>query len=211
MWSYRSYGVLMAVLGVSVACGNDTVSAPLGTESSLAREASASVSMEERAGTVRRIALRDDCDPRDPGWAPTGGCLLRRGSVNLAEFQAFLTSPLAVGLVGHPAWWIDPMYLKSEEGQTLLVRNDGGRAHTFTEVAQFGGGRVPPLNVGSIPVPECLLPPGGVDPTFVAPGGTLRVSNLSVGTHRFICCIHPWMRQVVKVAINDDRPTHEAH
>ena len=30
----------------------------------------------------------------------------------------------------------------------IKVTNRGGRGHTFTEVAEFGGGRVPPLNVG---------------------------------------------------------------
>ena len=34
----------------------------------------------------RKIAMRDDCDPDDPGWDPTGGCALRRGDVDLAEF-----------------------------------------------------------------------------------------------------------------------------
>ena len=57
---------------------------------------------------------------------------------------------------------------------------------------------VPPLNVGSPPAPECLVPNAG-DPTFLAPGASLQVQALSVGNHKFQCCLHPWMRQLVKV------------
>ena len=37
---------------------------------------------------------------------------------------------------------------------------------------------------------------------FVAelpPGASLDVEGLAVGTHRFQCCIHPWMRAAIKV------------
>jgi hypothetical protein len=35
-----------------------------------------------------KVVLRDDCDPRDPGWTPTGGCTLSEGDVTLAEFNS---------------------------------------------------------------------------------------------------------------------------
>jgi hypothetical protein len=38
--------------------------------------------------------------------------------------------------------------------------------------------------------------------TIVAQGTSTDVANLSVGTHRFQCIFHPWMRQSVEV-----RPT----
>lgn len=205
------HGIGLLVLGFAAACGKDTVSAPSSAQSALTADAasgsSSSSSSESEAGG-RRIALRDDCDPRDPGWAAIGGCLLRRGAVNLTEFRAFIGSPLVVGMVGHPAWSIDPVYMKTRVGKTLRVTNEGGRGHTFTEVKQFGGGRVPPLNVGSPPAPECILTPGVVDPTFLAPGGALQVQALTVGNHKFMCCLHPWMRQVVKVGAGDDRGDH---
>ena len=212
MMSARSWhGLGLLMLGFAAACGKDTVSAPSSAQQDLAAVAASgtnsSSSSDSEAGG-RRIALLDDCDPRDPGWAPTGGCLRRDGAVNLAEFRAYLTSPRVVGMVGHPAWSIDPLYLKTTVGKTLRVKNEGGRGHTFTEVAQFGGGRVPPLNVGSPPAPECLLAPGAVDPTFLAPGASLQVRGLSVGDHKFICCIHPWMRQLVKVGAGDDHGDH---
>jgi len=46
------------------------------------------------------MVLRDDCDPSDPGWAPTGGCVRKEGDVNLAEFRAELSSPLSASVIG---------------------------------------------------------------------------------------------------------------
>ena len=110
-----------------------------------------------------------------------------------------LTSPRSLSTVGHPAWRNEPSYLDIESGKTVAVTNAGGRLHTLTEVAQFGGGRVPPLNVGLTPAPECLLP----STTDVAPGASMRISNLGVGIHRFQCCIHPWMRELIAVSPKD--------
>jgi plastocyanin len=141
----------------------------------------------------RKIAMRDDCDPDDPGWDPTGGCTLRRGDVDLAEFDVELFSPLSAAVIGHQAWRNEPSYVKIETDQSVRVRNEGGRVHTFTEVANFGGGRVPPLNMGLAPAPECA------SATNVAPGERVEIEGLEPGNHRFQCCIHPWMRAIVKV------------
>jgi hypothetical protein len=162
-----------------------------------------------------RIALEDQCDPTDPAWAPTGGCALKNGTVRLAEFNAFLFSsfiPANLAAprvpVGHPAWRLNPGYLVIESDDHLRVTNAGGRGHTFTEVAEFGGGFVPPLNGGVPPgiaeAPECAA--ARTDPNAVlAPGTTARVGALSLGEHRFQCCIHPWMRAEVKVVADNDR------
>ena len=141
----------------------------------------------------RKIAMRDDCDPDDPAWAPTGGCTLRDGDVNLAEFGTELFSPLSAAVIGHQAWRNEPSYLKIETDQDVRVNNAGGRIHTFTEVANFGGGRVPPLNMGLAPAPECA------SATDIAPGERVVITDLEAGNHRFQCCIHPWMRAIVKV------------
>jgi plastocyanin len=143
----------------------------------------------------KRIAIRDDCDPRDPAWAPTGGCALDRGDVSFAEFVEETSSPLSLSVIGHQAWRNDPSYLKVKAGTNVRVKNVGGRAHTFTEVAAWGGGKIPfpPLNQGLTIAPEC---PGSID---IAPGDSIKLSGLAVGNHRFLCCIHPWMRAVIKV------------
>ena len=142
----------------------------------------------------KRIAIRDDCDRRDPGWAAVGGCT-KRGDVSLAEFAGENDSPLASSVVGHQAWRNDPPYLEIKQGSKIRVKNEGGRVHTFTEVAAFGGGIAPnpALNEGLVTSPEC---PGSVE---IAPGGRATVSGLAVGNHRFLCCFHPWMRALVKV------------
>ena len=145
----------------------------------------------------KKITLRDDCDPTDPGWNATGGCALEQGDVNEAEFRGELMSPLSLSVIGHQAWRIDPSYRKVEADETLGVRNAGGRIHTFTEVQNFGGGRVPPLNMGLIMAPECKTA------TNIPAGTSAQVSGLSVGNHRFQCCIHPWMRAIVKVKAED--------
>ena len=135
-------------------------------------------------------------------WAPTGGCLRKKGNVTLAEFNAELRSPLADAVIGHQAWQNDPTYLEIEVGETVRVKNVGGRLHTFTKVEDFGGGRIPnpDLNFGLRSAPECLEP----STTDVIPGGTLKVQSLPAGNHRFQCCIHPWMRTLIKVVLDDD-------
>jgi hypothetical protein len=146
-------------------------------------------------GGSGRIVMEDDCDPTDPAWSAVGGCTQRRGNVSFAEFNAELDSPLAAAVIGHQAWRYVPSYLVIREGKSLRVRNGGGRPHTFTKVANFGGGKlpIPPLNEGLIMAPEC---PASVD---IPPGGSTRVSGLTVGNHRFQCCLHPWQRGLVKV------------
>src|SRR2546430_1452107 len=54
------------------------------------------------------VVIRDDCEPNDPGYAPTGGCLRKEGDVSFAEFGVELSSPLApTSLIGHQGWRMD--------------------------------------------------------------------------------------------------------
>lgn len=189
-----------AFLILAAACSDDPVRKDLSEQDTFSSQSDAVALLrgDDHRGN-RRIAMLDDCDPRDPSWNATGGCHHRRGDVTEAEFRAFLLSPLSSAVVGHQAWRNQPTYLKIKEGETVRVENDGGRLHTFTRVANFGGGRVPPLNVGLLPAPECALAPGAIDPTAAPPGGRLEVRGLGVGNHRFQCCLHPWMRAHIKV------------
>lgn len=152
------------------------------------------VSVVSVAAAAEKIAILDYCDPTDPGWAPTGGCLLKDGDVTFAEFNDLLDSILSTAVVGHPAWRFEPSFVPIEEpNETVRVTNLGGRGHTFTEVAEFGGGFVPPLNEGLTFAPECA------SATVLAPGDKVELRGLSAGDHRFQCCIHPWMRALIKV------------
>ena len=160
---------------------------------------------DRNVGT-RDVAMRDDCDPNDPAWGATGGCNLPNGTVTEEDFRAYLFSPLIVTVVGHPAWAFDPMSVKSRAGKRLRISNEGGRTHTFTKVAEYGGGVVPFLNgVGTpgktplTPAPECS------SPAFIPiPGcGRDETEELAAGDHKFQCCLHPWMRTLVRVADDD--------
>jgi hypothetical protein len=153
------------------------------------------------SGKGKRFEITDDCDPADPAWTPTGGCVAR-GEVNNAEFSAALPQ-------GHPSWRIEPPYVEDRRQDDIRVRNTGGRVHTFTKVANFGNGYVPPLNAANAP-PAVECQGGQANPlvatTTLAPGQDLEVQGLTPGTHNFQCCIHPWMRTVVKI---DERGRHD--
>src|SRR5688572_25501755 len=146
---------VLLTLSFAAACAKDS---PSGGEQIVAPDASIGVVASRNSdsdhdsdgpGGRRFIAMRDDCDPRDPAWDATGGCLLRRGNVTFDEFlNREANSPLALSVVGHQAWRNDPPYLVIDGRKSIRVRNEGGRTHTFTKVANFGAGRVPPLNKG---------------------------------------------------------------
>ncbi|MGD9902171.1 MAG: hypothetical protein AB7U83_01780 [Vicinamibacterales bacterium] len=155
-------------------------------------------------GNDNRISVMDDCLPGDPAWDPTGGCTLKphQGDVPNAEFGALLRSPLATingvsFLIGHPSWRNEPSHLTVRPGKTVRVTNHGGRGHTFTEVANFGGGFVAGINVGLTPAPECVSTTN--PPMPLAPGATIELAAGAPGLHKFECCIHPWMRATIRV------------
>ena len=150
---------------------------------------------------ARNVQLLDDCDPDDPAWDASGGCTRKKGDVTVDEFFAETEShDLSEAVIGHLAWRNDPGYLKIKVGHTVHVKNTGGRLRTFTRVDDFAG-RIPnpALNFGLQPAPECE----DSSATDVPPGATLKVEDLSEGHHRFQCCIHPWMRTLIKVLPDD--------
>ena len=141
------------------------------------------------------VAILDDCDPTDPTWADIGGCTLKpqEGDVNRNEFFALAFSPRGPGvLIGHPSRRNEPSHLSVDPRKTVRIVNRGGRAHTFTEVAEFGGGRFAPLNGLLAPAQECLVAAPDIAP------GERRQINISAGLHKFQCCIHPWMRATIR-------------
>ena len=160
------------------------------------------------ADSGKRFEVTDDCAP-NADWG-VGGCLRESGDVTRAEFAAANANRYP----GHPAWRIDPPYVREQFQPDIRAENTGGRGHTFTQVASFGGGFVPALNPqGAVPAAECAIvnADGSLSPspaalaTTLAPGAELRVEGLQPGTHNFQCCIHPWMRTTVKIKAADDQ------
>lgn len=152
-------------------------------------------------GNDNTIIMMDDCLPGDSGYsASTGGCQLKphEGDVPAAEFNALLTSPLISALVGHPSWRNEPSHLTANVGRTVRVVNRGGRSHTLTKVAQFGGGSVGGFNIGATRAPECPAGPQFVTDAIPA-GGSGTVAGLQSGLNRYQCCFHPWMRATIRV------------
>jgi len=142
----------------------------------------------------RQVLMSDGCDPTTFNDAFGEGTCVRNGGVTLDHFVAELTRSQKAG-----AWMNAPMLAAGRIGQTLEVVNRGGEVHTFTRVAEFGGGIIPFLNnlTGDTEVaPECqALAPSD----FVPSGGTFVTALSEAGTQRFECCIHPWMRTTFHV------------
>jgi plastocyanin len=163
---------------------------------------------EQPSSRHAQVVALDECDPRtfNPvlGEEGTGFC----HNVTLYNFPGHdYSTPLdqlvmqANAGTPDPGWDFEPDQLTIEKGTTVSVVDQGGEPHTFTEVAQFGGGFVEALNHGESIVPECA---GGfknvaVARTRILQGSRLDVAGLSKGTHFFQCCIHPWMRMEVDV------------
>jgi len=166
--------------------------------------ASISVAAADDNSNNPDIALVDNCDPATFNAVIPGACATtkNRHTTTFAEFASLLFSPLAVNVIGHPGWNFSPGQISVSSGKTVRVKNEGGEGHTFTEVSDFGGGFVPPLNgVGGPSGTMPLLEAGGcmAPPDVILPGNAVKVTGLSKGVHKFQCCIHPWMRSVVTV------------
>ena len=148
----------------------------------------------------KKVRLYDDCEPTSFNAALGDGACVGNGHTTFDEFIA----ELAATQDAHK-WRNQPTAMLLNVGRPTFIENRGGETHTFTPVANFGGGFVNELNGISgnpVPAPECLnfgtmvfIPAGGTEE-----GPTAGSSDLPVGSHKFQCCIHPWMRTVVEVA-----------
>jgi plastocyanin len=149
--------------------------------------------------SVQVVAL-DECDPATFNTA-LGPDFCKNVTLGAFTVLPDLISKAQAG-TPDPGWDFEPDALTIKQGTTVNVVDQGGEPHTFTEVAHFGGGFVPPLNMpGETTVPECA---GGFSTVAVArtrilQGSQLQVTGLSKGEHDFQCCIHPWMRLKIEV------------
>jgi len=152
----------------------------------------------------RVIFATDVCDPvtfnaPPPAGIGPGTCVRKGGGVPLGLFLNQVQR-----LHFAPAWQFTPKVVSATTADPIQVRNIGGEVHTFTEVAQFGGGVVPLLNQlgGNLTErPECAAPPNEDNHVLLA-GGSFVFTEEDPGVHLYQCCIHPWMHETLTI-----RPT----
>lgn len=143
-----------------------------------------------------RVSLQDHCDPASFNAALGAGTCTRQGTETFTQFNNELSSTHTVA-----AWRNVPATLTVRSGQVIMATNEGGVVHTFTRVAQFGGGEVPSLNSASnnpVEAPECAQI-SVADRIAAGASFTANTNAYSSGTVYYQCCIHPWMRTTVTV------------
>jgi plastocyanin len=144
------------------------------------------------------VKIRDACDPATFNAVLGEGACVDGGNVT---FDAFIDRLIRTG--DHPLWSFTPKRATVPAGQTIPVSNVGGEFHTFSRTVEFGGGFVEDLNdlLGLDEIADgCTQPPGATN-LFLGAGesGTIPSEALGSGTHRFICCVDPWMRASYRV------------
>jgi plastocyanin len=191
--------VIIPLFALAVGCGRNLV-APADTAATPASGTAAIASARGMSVAPAAIPGRDDvivnihdaCDPETFNKAlQNPNACVRAGGVQFDQFVAQLTR---LGFI--EPWNFAPSIANVRVGQTFEAVNHGGETHTFTQVAEFGGGFVSFLNdLLHIPnvAPECRLDVLEAD-DFVAPGATYRETVGHAGHLKFQCCIHPWMR-----------------
>jgi hypothetical protein len=144
------------------------------------------------APSHRTIQILDNCDGPSFNAVIGEGACQRESGLDFETFFAKLSSG------GAQSYRFSPEQAKVETGGTVTAINRGGEFHTFTEVAAFGGGCVPPINeaMGLEAVPECD-DPSLFGTTGVAPGASVTTPPIDAGANLFQCLIHPWQRATV--------------
>ena len=158
---------------------------------------------DEQVATPVQVVALDECDPATFNAVVGPDFCKNVALAFVAPFATTLSDLFAKAAAGapDPSWDFEPDSLKVKQGTPLIVVNQGGEPHTFTPVANFGGGFIAGLNGGQAAVPECAagFKDVAVARTRILQGSQLQVSGLTKGEHHFQCCIHPWMRVTVKV------------
>ena len=197
--SIRAYLVLLAVAAAAAVACESRGSLPASpSDADEGHTISAATPRQFAAVTEhgKSITLFDGCDPDTfnllpPAGAGPGTCI-RQGGVRFQDFLGQLGDHHSVG-----AWHMAPGQAIIQLGDALEALNQGGEVHTFTEVKDFGGGFVLPLNtIGGFgaPAPECLQ-----NPQLLHPGDKFHETTDEVGVEKYQCCIHPWMRAEIHI------------
>jgi hypothetical protein len=153
--------------------------------------------VEQESHGHTQIHPEDNCDPA------TFGALCRagfRGTTTLDQFRAQFAASFRVA-----GWEYGGGQIRVNLGDSFRVDNQGGEAHSFTIVKNFGGGRVAPLNNPNEAVaPECLAAQSASNVDIASGAGVTVATGANGviktrGTFRVQCCIHPWMRTTAQI------------
>jgi hypothetical protein len=178
-----------------VACADSSAPPTAPTASHAKRFGDGVGSVAFNKADARTIGMYDSCDPATFNAVfndPT--ICIRQGEVVFDRFIAELTRTQKAA-----QWHFAPNNIAVDRGDNVFALNKGGELHTFTRVANFGGGILPLLNdlSGNTTVaPECTA----LEPDdFVAPGALYTAELNTDEIQHFQCCIHPWMRADVHI------------
>lgn len=155
---------------------------------------------QDGVATPVQIVALDECDPKTFNDA-LGADFCKNVTLGAFTVLADLFKKAQAG-TPDPNWDFEPDVLRIKKGTPLVVTDQGGEPHTFTEVEHFGGGFLPVLNgPGEDTVSECAggFANLGVARTRILQGSQQLITGLGKGEHLFQCCIHPWMRVKVEV------------
>jgi hypothetical protein len=146
--------------------------------------------------TSAAVQAVDDCDSVSFNAALGAGTCQKAGATT---FDAFANELAATGRV--TKWAFAPATLQITVRGIVQVTNRGGEQHTFTQVANYGGGIDSALNAASgtlVVAPECLALESE---DFIQPGALYATDRApAAGVAHYQCCIHPWMRAEVTIA-----------
>ncbi len=144
------------------------------------------------------IRVLDECEMDSFNALFGPGICIKNGKVTVGAFLDYLAKHQR-----HPLWRFGPNSTAVPSGKVLVLENSGGEFHTFTKVAEFGGGFIPELNFGQDPRPECFEAPSATNIALDAGGTELGPASgsaaLPAGKTKWMCCVHPWMRTTVHV------------
>ncbi len=175
--------IALTFVAAAGACANDG-----------APESALSGNVLEAGSAAFTIQMLDRCEEGSFNAAVGAGTCVGEGKVTFDEFIAELVKKQT-----HHQWRFQPTQIALKSGRPISIVNVGGEVHTFTPVAEFGGGFIDDLNQLSgnpVPAPECL-DFGSI--AFLPAGSVTPLAGLPEGTHLFECCIHPWMRTTAEV------------
>jgi len=186
------------IRSVPILCAASSIVLAFGCATDPADDGNEGTTIQPSQGHTE-IHTEDDCDPASFGALCRAGF---NGGTTREEFSAELAATKTVR-----AWEYGGGDIRVNSGQTFRVDNRGGEVHTFSVVANFGGGRVPGLNTASgntVVAPECVAGPNAANVDIASAAGITVTTGAGgvikgKGTFKVQCCIHPWMRSTVTI------------